>query len=234
MQSRTRHFRPSIDSLGNATKTWTDGAGRTIQSLDQLDKVTAFTYDASGNQLSVRDPNNVGADMLYDALGRNTQRTDTFGDVTKTEYDRAGNAVKQIDAKNKNTLISFDARGRRKSTTDRISAGTTFTYTALGQLASLTDAESQTTAYTYDARGSKLTEQYPDHTSGSSIGTTGYGIVTFVYDNAGRVQRKQDQAGDTCTYNYDADIRFPCRVETKCRFPAGHDTASWTPISLRQ
>jgi RHS repeat-associated protein len=34
----------------------------------------------------VRDPNNVGADMVYDNLGRNTQRTDTVSDVTKTEY----------------------------------------------------------------------------------------------------------------------------------------------------
>ena len=170
-----------------------------------------MTYDAGGNQLTVRDPNIVGADMVYDSLGRNTQRTDTFGDVTKTEYDKAGNAVKQTDAKNKFTLISFDSRNRRKSTTDRISAPTTFTYLATGQLASLTDAESQTTAYTYDARGSKLTEQYPDHTSGSTIGQTGYGIVTFVYDKAGRVSRKQDQAGDTCTYNYDLAGRMTSR-----------------------
>jgi len=221
----------SIDSLGNATKTWTDGAGRTIRSLDQLDKVTAVTYDAGGNQLTVRDPNNVGADMVYDNLGRNTQRTDTFGDVTKTEYDRAGNAVKQIDAKNKNTLISFDTRNRRKSTTDRISAGTTFAYTALGQLASLTDAESQVTAYTYDTRGSKLTEQYPDHVANSSVGATGYGVVTFVYDNAGRVLRKQDQAGDTCSYNYDLAGRMTSRnYRTLANSPTGTiaDTDTFT------
>ena len=35
--------------------------------------------------------------------------------------------------------------------------------------------------------------------SGSTVGQPGYGIVTFVYDKAGRVLRKQDQAGDTCT-----------------------------------
>jgi YD repeat-containing protein len=78
-------------------------------SLDQFDKVTAVTYDAGGNQLTVRDPDNVGADMLYENLGRNTQRTDTFGDVTKTEYDRAGNAIKQIDAKNKNGITETRA-----------------------------------------------------------------------------------------------------------------------------
>ena len=179
----------------------------------------------------MRDANNVGADMLYDALSRNTQRTDTFGDVTKTEYDRAGNAIKQIDAKNKNTLITFDARNRRKLTTDRISAATAFAYTALSQLASLTDAENQTTSYTYDSRGLKLTETYPDHTSGTSVGQTGYGIVTFVYDNAGRVLRKQDQLGDTVTYNYDLVGRMTSRnYRTAANSPSGTiaDTDTFT------
>ena len=221
----------NIDALGNATKSWTDAAGRTLRSLDQLDNVTTVTYDAGGNQLTVRDPNNVGADMLYDALSRNTQRTDTYSDVTKTEYDRAGNAIKQIDAKNKNTLITFDARNRRKLTTDRISAATAFTYTALSQLASLNDAENQTTSYTYDSRGLKLTETYPDHTGGSTVGQTGYGIVTFVYDNAGRLLRKQDQLGDTVTHNFDLAGRMTSRnYRTAANSPSGTiaDTDTFT------
>ncbi len=195
----------------NATKQRSDAAGRTLRSLSQLDNATVFTYDASGNQLSVRDPNNVGADMVYDQLGRNTSRTDTQGDVTSTIYDRAGNAIRQTYAKTKFTTIAFDTRGRRKSTTDRISAVTSFTYRPGGQLLSLTDAENQTTSYTYDARGAKLTEQYPDHTGGTSPGNLGYGIVTFVYDNAGRVLRKQDQQGDTVTFNYDLAGRMSSR-----------------------
>ena len=221
----------SIDALGNSTKTWTDAAGRTVCSIDQLAKSTFVTYNAGSNQLTVRDPNNVGADMVYDSLGRNTQRTDTFGDVTKTELDKAGNAVKQIDAKNKATLIAFDSRNRRKSTMDRNSVGTTFSYLSTSQLASLTDGENQTTVYTYDARGSKLTEQYPDHTSGSTIGQPGYGIVTFAYDKAGRVSSKQDQQGDTCTYGYDLASRMTSRnYRTAANSPSGTiaDTDTFT------
>ncbi len=211
----------SIDALGYATRSWTDAAGRTLKSFDQLDKATTITYDAGGNQLTVRDPNSVGADMVYDALGRNTQSTDTVSTVTKTAYDKVSNAIKQTDAKNKDTFITFDARGRRKQTTDRISAVTAFTYTALGQLASLTDAESQTTSYTYSSRGEKLTETYPDH-SGGNPGDSTYGIVTFVYDNAGRLLRKQDQLGDTCTLNYDLAGRMTQRdYRTKVNSPSG-------------
>ncbi len=43
----------SIDALGNSTKTWTDSAGRTLRSVDQLDKVTAVTYDAGGNHTTL-------------------------------------------------------------------------------------------------------------------------------------------------------------------------------------
>jgi RHS repeat-associated protein len=107
-------------------------------------------------------------------------------------------------------------------TTDRISAATTFTYTPLGQLASLTDAENQTTSYTYDARGLKLTETYPDHTGGSTVGQTGYGIVTFVYDNAGRVLLKQDQLGVTLTHSYDLAGRMTRRdYRTAANSPSG-------------
>jgi RHS repeat-associated protein len=191
-----------IDALGKAKKTLVDGAGRTIRSIDQLDNATAYTYDADGNQLSVRDPNSVGRDVVYDALGRAGLTTDTASDTTDSSYDRAGNRIAAIDGKSNSTTYAFDARGRQKSQTDRLSGVTSFTYLATGQLASLTDAESQTTSYTYDDAGRKLTETYPDHTGGSP-GQASYGIVTLTRDAAGRTLRKQDQQGDSCTYFYD-------------------------------
>ncbi len=212
----------SIDALGNTTKSLTDGAGRTLRSIDQLGNATVFSYDAGGNQLSVRDPNSVGQDVVYDALGRAGLTTDTTNHTTNSTYDKAGNRIAAIDGKNQTTSYKFDARGRQKSQTDRISGVTSFTYLATGQLASLTDAENQTTSYTYDDAGGKLTEQYPDHTAGSAIGTSGYGIVTFTLDPAGRVSRKQDQKGDTCTFNYDLAGRLTSRdYRTAANSPSG-------------
>ncbi|TWT68231.1 RHS repeat domain-containing protein [Crateriforma conspicua] len=226
----TVHETRSVNALGNVRKTYTDGAGRTIQSVDALGKITSYTYDAAGNQLSVRDPNNVGQDCTYDALGRDLTCTDTAGDATSSSYDAAGNKITSTDAKGKITSYLFDARGRQIQQTDRLSGITVFAYTPTGQLQSLTDAQNQTTSYTYDDAGNKLTEQYPDHTGGSP-GSITYGIVSFVYDEAGRVLRRQDQLGDTVTFNYDLPGRLTSRqYRTRVNSPSGTvaDTDTFT------
>ncbi len=211
----------TINALGKVRKTLTDAAGRTIENHDALGKVTTYTYDAAGNQTSVRDPNSVGQDCTYDQLGRDLTCTDTAGDATSSAYDRAGNKITATDAKNNTTTYAFNARGRQTSQTDRLSGVTSFAYTATGQLASLTDAENQVTSYTYDDSGNKLTETYPDHTGGTP-GQSTYGIVTFTHDPADRTQRKQDQTGDTVTYNYDLAGRLTSRdYRTAANSPSG-------------
>ena len=220
----------TINALGHAKKIHSDGAGRTIRVRDELDKSTLYTYDANGNQLSVRDPNNVGQLTKYDALGRATLVTDTktmdtgttfnsnsgnyeaslapTGDTTGSVYDKAGNRIAAIDGKQHTTVYAFDARGRQVSITDRLSGVTMFTYLKTSQLESLKDAENQVTSYTFDSAGNKLTEKYPDHIAGSSVGNAGYGIVTFIYDPLGRVKTKTDQIGTVVTYNHDAAGRL--------------------------
>jgi YD repeat-containing protein len=78
-------------------------AGEVGRGHTFLSKVTAFTYDASGNQLSVRDPNNVGQDVVYDALGRAGLTTDTSSDTTNSTYDKAGNQIAAVDGKSNST-----------------------------------------------------------------------------------------------------------------------------------
>ena len=84
------------------------------------------------------------------------------------------------------------------------------------------DAENQTTSYEYDVRNLKTQETYPDHVSGSGVGTAGYGIVEFTYDPARRVQRKTDQLGDTVTYVFDLAGRLLQRdYRTRTNSPSG-------------
>ena len=183
------------NALGDIRKSLTDAAGRTIQSIDALSKITAYTYDAAGNQLSVRDPNSVGQDCVYDGLGRDTSCTDTASDATSQTYDKAGNKITATDAKSETTTYTFDARGRQIKQTDRLGGETEFAYTARGELSSLTDAEDQVTSYTYDDGGRMLTSTYNnsvvetraynnDNTL-SSISYTGasLGNLTYAWDD---------------------------------------------------
>ena len=207
---------------GDATKARTDAAGRTVEAVDALGKITEYEYDANGNVLSVRDPNGVGQDCVYDRLGRDTSCTDTAGDTTTRGYDLADSVVAETDAKGETTTHSFDARGRETQTTDRLQHVTSFDYDPAGNLLSLTDAEGGVTAYVYDSAGRKIEEQYPDHVGGSTVGQTGYGIVELAYDAAGRLLRRTDQLGETITHVYDlAGRRTTREYRTAANSPSG-------------
>ena len=201
----------SVDALGNTTKSRSNGLGHTVQSIDQGGNISTVQYDEGGNSIVSRDPNNVGQDCLYDALGRRTQCTDTVGSVTQTGYDKSGQQITATDAKNKITHYAFDARGRRRKETDRITYPTEWSYDAAGNLLSLKDAENQITSYVYNDASQRVTEQYPDHVSGATIGTAGYGIITFGYDALGRRISKQDQQGDITSCNFDMSGRMLTR-----------------------
>ena len=220
-----------IDALGHATVAWSDAAGRTRQTADALGKITSMKYDANGNMVSLRDPNNVGWDAGtalntydgYDVRNRLTDRTDTQNDKTKTVYDQNGNVVQTFDAKNYvsqavSTKFAYDARNRKVSMTDRNGGVTTWGYDPNGNLPALCDPDNQSasppttakpTVWTYDPRNLKLTESYPDNPSGGSAGTTGNDAKAFAYDPIGRPGVFTDQNGDTVTHTFDMADRLP-------------------------
>jgi len=212
----------SVDALGNTTKSRSNGLGHTLQSVDQGGFISTVQYDAGGNAVISRDPNNVGYDVVYDAIGRSTSRTDSDGSVTQSVFDKAGQQITATDAKGNATVHQFDARGRRMLTTNRIGGTAQFTYDAAGNQLSVTDAELQVTAYEYDDRGLKVKTVYPDHIPGSAVGTDGYGVTKCSYDALGRRNVCTDQAGDTRTYNCDLAGRLlSCDYRTAPNSPAG-------------
>ncbi len=226
----------SVNALGHTNKSRTDGAGRTLQSLDATSAITAFVYNANGQRLSVRDPNNVGQDCTYDALGRDLSCTDTAGAVTSRTYDLSGNVTTQTDAKGKLTSMVYDSRGRRTTLTDRINAVTAWVFDAAGNELSMTDAEGQTTVYTYDNSGRRITTQWPDHVSGQTPGQLNYGIQSAAYREDNKLLRTTNQLGDTITQVYDLGGRLLRKeFRTLANSPAGtltsQDTYSYDAAS---
>jgi YD repeat-containing protein len=49
-----------VDAANGQTKSRTDGAGRTLQTLDALGQATTLKVDAGGAVVEQRDANNVG------------------------------------------------------------------------------------------------------------------------------------------------------------------------------
>lgn len=210
----------NVDAHGHTTRDHSNGLGHTLETIDQLGFASTVKYDATGNAIETRDPNQTGYDMVYDDLNRNTSRTDMVGSQTQTAYDKAGQQIQAIDAQGKAATFAFDARNNRITEIDRLGHATNWAYDAADNLLSLIDAENQTTRYTYDDAGNKITEQYPDHVAGAQIGSPDYGIITFIHNELGRRIAKEDQQGDTTTYNFDLSGRMLSRVYV------GHPTSS--------
>ena len=147
---------------------------------------------------------------------------DPLGRRTSFTYDAAGQQVALMQPRGNITTQVYDAAGRTVATVDGLGGRVTFTYDAADRLVALTDSESQITTYQYDSAGQKIQELYPDHVAGTSPGDANYGIVSLTYDAAGRLQRKTDQLGDTCTHEYDLAGRVSHRdYRTRANSPSG-------------
>ena len=219
------------NAIGYTNRRRTDGAGRTVETVDAENYVTHFSFDSSGNQLALRDPNNVGEDCVFDARNRKVQCADTQEQLESVNrqfvYDAHGNVLQQIDAKGHATAHAYDARDRKTNTTDRLGGVTQFAYDPNGNQVSLTDAENQTTAYEYDTANRKIKVTYPDHVAGTQPGDLDYGIVAFSYDAAGRLKARTDQEGDFVTHVYDLGGRRAAR-EYRSLGKTGNDPADDT------
>jgi YD repeat-containing protein len=64
----TGNRKNDADALNHTVRSRADGAGRVRETVDAENRVTVMTYDANGNRLSVRDPNNTGQDCVCPSL----------------------------------------------------------------------------------------------------------------------------------------------------------------------
>ncbi len=128
---------------------------RVSRTVDELGRETLFTYDASGNVISIRNALFQTTSFTYDAFGQLTGVTDPLGHTQQAEYDIYGNATAVVDALGNRTTLAYDLIGRITSVTDPLGRQVSFTYDNTNRLLTITNAAGATTTFTYDGNGNR-------------------------------------------------------------------------------
>ncbi len=149
------HLTFTTDALGRVTQV------QTAATSAQPASTIGYTYDLSGNRVTMMDPRGAVTASAYDALNRLTSVTSPAGTTT----------------------VAYDALGRRTSLTRPNGTQTTATYDAASQLTDLVHTAGVSTlsrfAYTYDAVGNRATR------------TTPTGVAAYTYDGLNRLTQAQ-------------------------------------------
>ncbi len=197
---------------------------------------TAYTYDANGNRLTIKDANGHISNFTYDELNRLVSESDALGNTWAYEYDRLGNQIAMIDANGQFTQyvyddageltnvdypgsdidvsFAYDAGGRRTSMVDGMGT-TAWTYDDLNRPTAITDPFNQTVRYAYDPAGNRTSLTYPD-------GKT----VAYSYDAGDRLSRVTSDQSSVISYQYDPVGRLlavlrPNGVDSTYTYDAG-------------
>lgn len=198
-----------IDGKTNKTQQTFDALNRVAKIIDPNLKETQFTYDAQNRIKTVTDARGNITAYNFDGLGNLISQTSPDTGTTRFSYDASGNRTSAIDARgvvvnytydaiNRLTLVSYPATSTENvaysydatangnyglGRLTKVAIGTTsvsYTYNYLGlisQKSVVVNGITRVINYTYDTAGNLSSMTYP---SGR--------IVTYVRDNAGRIQ----------------------------------------------
>ena len=173
---------------------------KTLSAVDAPSKTWNYTYNASGQVLTVDGPRTDVNDITeysYDAQGNLSTVTNPLGHVTHvTVYDANGRLLSMQDPNGLVTSLTYDPRGRL---TSRSVGGetTTYAYDPAGNLTGVTMPDNAALTYTYDA-AHRLTDM--SDSLGNQIHYTldvvGNRTQKSVYDPANTLTRTQSFAYD--------------------------------------
>lgn len=157
-----------------------DGEGDLTQSVSPGGAVSRYETDAAGLLLAVIDPDGLQVRLTYDELGRETSRV--------MEADPSA----PVAPGTRRTSTTYDERSRVLTQTDPLGGVTTHDYDAVGRLASVVGPRQERVDHEYDAAGNRVETR------------VGEDVVTFDYDDMGRVVRQVDPDQGVTRWAYDA------------------------------
>ena len=168
-----------------------------------------MTYDATGNLLTVTEPDASKADVGYTYDGLKRQLTETSGGLThQYRYDLAGNRTSVLYGGLSVPLISaYDAQNRLSTLTQGLLV-TTYTYDLDGNILTKTLPNGDATTSTFDAANRTMTLVSTRGSGGLPLSS-----YTYAYDPAANVKQVTEAYADPAmnrvvTNTYDAINRL--------------------------
>ena len=200
------------------------------RSVNKLNEVTDYTYDADGRLLTTVNPEQTTTSspvssaetVSYNANGEICSRVPT-SNIYPCGEGPAVPGVSEYTYNDAGDLISMNDNVGSPATPSQWDQTTTYLYSN-GQLVSSTDPNGATLSYLYNFAGQVSCEAYPV-SSGSSCGSASAPttpsatntIVTRSYDSLGRLNSTTDWLGNTTSYSY-GDPNDPSAV-TNINYP---------------
>jgi RHS repeat-associated protein len=186
--------------MGRNTQTFTyDAGGNRITAKDPNNNQTTYSYDASGNVTQIRKP--IGSstqtwNYTWNSFGEPLTATDPLGKVTTNTYDTKGNLLTTKTPLGNTTTFTYDAKGELLTIKDPRLNVTTLTYTPAGLVATIKDAQNKLTQFQYDARGNRTVVI-------DALNQT----TSFTYDSMNRLKKITYPTTPATSVQFDYDYR---------------------------
>lgn len=211
------------NEAGQITKFTYDTSGEALTLTDPLNHILTWTRDTFGNRLTEKDALLKTTTFEYDTIGRLKKKTDPNLKVFSFTYDNNGNLLTQIDAVGTTTNL-YDKENRLTKVILPDNTVSEFTYNASGALTSTKDPGLNLSSYGYNLYQNltsqtdalnKITTYNYDELNRQTQSTTPLGkLYKYEYDGNGNITKRIDANNNSTTYLYDAFNRL-----TKITYP---------------
>jgi RHS repeat-associated protein len=156
-----------------------------------------FTYDAVGNQLTVKNARGFLVTAEHDGLNRVTKRIDALDGEWVTTYDKVGNIVAFRDPRGEVARAEYDRLDRIINTTDAENHVVTYEYDKVGNRTRVIDENGRETVAEYDDLNRVLETR-----------RAGVRVNTYEYDGVGNLLTTRDARDNVVINEYDEMYRL--------------------------